>query len=823
MATDDRQPAVITLTRAGVRQGSRLARALGAALAVPARFATDVSDAVPSVYDDSVLAEVRRRWSQHPALVLVMASGVAVRAIATLVGDKASDPAVVCVDEAGQWAIPLLGGHLAGANALAQRIAALTGGAAAVTTASDVQSKPALDLLGREDGWRIAPGSALTHTSACLVNGDPIGLYVDPALPAIRRAAVEQLAGVDNVTPLESLDALEDAGWAAGLIVSHRRSDERLERLLAKSVLYRPPALVVGMGCRRGVPATELRAALETALGNLGLALESVEALATVDLKGDEPGLRQLAAELGVPLRTVAGEQLAALDSSAFSPSAARTKLDLPGVAEPCALLVAGGPLLLPKRSFARCTVAVALRTDDRRPPTDDQRPALKISGQRSVASGRLSLIGIGPGDLHQMTSAAAEALRAAELVIGYQGYIDQVRALLSPEQQIIASPIGSEIARAEQAIELAAGGRRVAVISSGDIGIYAMAGPAFETLRQRGWKGTAPEVQVFPGVSAVQAAAARLGAPLNHDFCTISLSDLLTPWEIIERRIWAAARGDFVIAFYNPRSRDRDWQLDRAVAIVRTYRSPSTPIAAIRNVTRPDETITLTSLADFDPTSVDMFTLVLVGNSQSFTVAGHMATPRGYRVERVHRGEDATGAELGCQEATHLQAFASAPQTDTYPITLTHMHGALAVVVGGGRVGERKVQGLLRVGGLVRVISPEVTEPLRSLANVGSIRWVARPYQTGDLDDYPRLVFAATAMHDVNAQVARDAAAYGLLCNVADSSDAGSFHLPAVYRQVGVVLAVSTDGDSPARARELRNRIGAWLEEGGLSENERR
>jgi cobalt-precorrin 5A hydrolase/precorrin-3B C17-methyltransferase len=186
-------------------------------------------------------------------------------------------------------------------------------------------------------------------------------------------------------------------------------------------------------------------------------------------------------------------------------------------------------------------------------------------------------------------------------------------------------------MARARQAIELAAAGRSVALISSGDIGIYAMAGPVFEVLRERGWRGEVPEVAVLPGISAVQATAARLGAPISHDFCAISLSDLLTPWEVIERRLEAAARADFVLALYNPRSRERDWQLTRAVEILGAYRPPTTPVAIARNISRPDESIALTTLAEFDPAVVDMFTLVLVGNSQSFVVGGRMATPRGY------------------------------------------------------------------------------------------------------------------------------------------------------------------------------------------------
>jgi siroheme synthase-like protein len=174
---------------------------------------------------------------------------------------------------------------------------------------------------------------------------------------------------------------------------------------------------------------------------------------------------------------------------------------------------------------------------------------------------------------------------------------------------------------------------------------------------------------------------------------------------------------------------------------------------------------------------------------------------------QKAHEGTDAGAEGLD-------QASAGVADPGTYPITLTHIQGAPAVVVGGGRVAERKVRGLLAAGAAVRVVSPQATEPLRALAEAGRISWDARPYQAGDLDERPRLVFAATDQRDVNAQVARDAAAHGLLCNVADAPDEGSFHLPAVYRGAGVVLAVSTAGESPARAARVRDALAAFLEQ---------
>lgn len=354
--------AVIALTRRGSQLAAQLAPNLEAELAIPQKFIPETPYSLRlTPYSDSVLAEIRRRWTRHAHLVLVMPAGVAVRAIAPLLGHKSTDPAVVCLDEAGQSVIPLLGGHQAGANALAQRIAGLTGGHAAITTASDAQGKPALDLPPQ--GWRIDPDSALTPASAALVNDEAMAVFIDPALKAIRSQALNWLGSADNLTIVNSPDDVDLDAFEAGLMISHCQLSDHHHHLLQKCVLYRPPVLVVGLGCQRGVPILELRDALETTFNEAGLSLQSIAALATVDLKANEAGLQQLAGALGVPLKIIQSDQLRQLEAANFSPSAAREKFDLPGVAEPCAVIAAGqgSQLIVSKRSFQRCTVAVAV------------------------------------------------------------------------------------------------------------------------------------------------------------------------------------------------------------------------------------------------------------------------------------------------------------------------------------------------------------------------------------------------------------------------------------------------------------------------------
>ncbi|MEB3336797.1 MAG: precorrin-3B C(17)-methyltransferase, partial [Leptolyngbyaceae bacterium] len=230
-----------------------------------------------------------------------------------------------------------------------------------------------------------------------------------------------------------------------------------------------------------------------------------------------------------------------------------------------------------------------------------------------------------------QITPAAKTAIAQADVVIGYGLYIEMLRSLFRPGQIIEESPITQERQRAERAIALADWGLTVAVVSSGDCGIYGMAGLVLETLRAQGWDGRTPGVQVFPGISALQSAASRVGAPLMHDFCAISLSDLLTPWAVIEQRLTAAAQADFVTALYNPRSQTRTEQITKAQQIFLQHRDPHTPVAVIRSAYRPDEQIALTTLADLLTTPIDMLTTVLIGNRSTCIYADWMITPRGY------------------------------------------------------------------------------------------------------------------------------------------------------------------------------------------------
>jgi precorrin-3B C17-methyltransferase len=251
----------------------------------------------------------------------------------------------------------------------------------------------------------------------------------------------------------------------------------------------------------------------------------------------------------------------------------------------------------------------------------------------------KIFVAGIGPGSADEVTPAVLEAVRQSDVIIGYKYYFQFIEPYLRPGTPCIDTGMKKERERAEEAFAQAGQGKTVCVISSGDAGIYGMAPLIWEMKRE---KGSDVEIEVLPGISAFQKAASLLGAPIGHDLCLISLSDLMTPWETIERRIRAAAVADFVTAVYNPKSHGRYWQLYRLQEIFLQHRSATTPVGFVRQASRNDEQVTLTTLGEFHSEQVDMFTVVIIGNSMSYIHEGKFITPRGYY--REHDGKDAKG-----------------------------------------------------------------------------------------------------------------------------------------------------------------------------------
>jgi len=267
---------------------------------------------------------------------------------------------------------------------------------------------------------------------------------------------------------------------------------------------------------------------------------------------------------------------------------------------------------------------------------------------------GKIIIAGIGPGSKEDITPAVLEAVRQADVVVGYQYYFQFIEQYLKPDCTCIDTGMKKERERAEQAFEYAEKGHTVVVISSGDAGIYGMT-PLIYQMRDE--RKADIEIEALPGISAFQKAASLLGAPIGHDMCIISLSDLMTPWEVIERRIKAAATGDFVTAVYNPKSHGRYWQLYRLVELFLQERSPETPVGYVRQAGREEQEVKITTLADFNPEDVDMFTVILIGNSQSYIADGKMITPRGYSLT-PHPSPNGEGGNYSKGQSIMMESF---------------------------------------------------------------------------------------------------------------------------------------------------------------------
>ncbi len=612
------RPAILALTRRGLATARWIAQGLPRAEVLGRAGRADDAD---QTFTDT-MATVRALFAAGRPIVGVCAAGILVRALGPVLGDKRAEPPVLAVGEDGASVVPLLGGHR-GANALAREIAAQLEAPAAVTTASDLAFGVALDEP--PEGWTLAEPARAKEVAAGLLAGDPV--RIDPGLDW-----------------LQALPQADDAPWRLTASVEQPGDD-------AGSLIYHPRALTLGVGCERGCEAEELiRLARET-LAEAGLAEAAVAAVVSIDVKMDEPAVHELARVLGVPARFYDAGTLEAETPRLATPSeTVFREVGCHGVAEGAALAGVGadGELRVAKRKSRRATCAVG----------EAPRPLDASSLGRK--RGTMTLVGLGPGDPLMGTAEAAHAVDAATDLVGYSLYLDLLGDRAGGKTRHDFQ-LGEEEARAARALDLAAEGRDVALICSGDPGVYAMASPLFELMereKRADWNRVA--VRVVPGISALQAAAARIGAPIGHDFCTISLSDLLTPWAQIQRRLKAAAEGDFVVAFYNPVSRRRTWQLGEAQAILRAHRPADTPVVIARQLGRPEERVSVTTLAELDPAQIDMLTVLLVGASTSRAIprgdgGQWVYTPRGYAAKHAEgSGDPAKHAEGSGDAAQH-------------------------------------------------------------------------------------------------------------------------------------------------------------------------
>ncbi len=529
-------------------------------------------------------AELRECWEPDRTLVLIMAIPAAVRIISSHLSQKERDPAIICIDQDGKFVVPLVGSH-SGANALARRVAGLLESHAVITTASDAAWSPALD------GFR---GCSTVGDVAAIIASTNAGAPPRLLNPFNHRVPLMLATGEG---PNEVL--MDDqAGRIEEFLAQAPRASARAALI--------PTQYVAGIGCSSDATAEQLADLFVAAISAAGIHPRAVRAVATINIRATHPAI----VALGYPIISFDSDELA--DIAVPTPSAdVFAHVGTASVAEAAALRAAGpgSHLVVEKVKNSHATAAIA----------------------KKPGRGRLSICGIGPGAMDLIAPRAAARIAEADAIIGFEAYVSSIKELTSPNQYLDPSPIGDEVKRAGRALELASLGHHVVLLGSGDPGVYALATLVYELAGSTDEMGSDPEIEVVPGITAGLAASSLLGAPLGHDHCYISLSDLLTPYSVIEERIKAAAVGDFVVVFYNPRSKGRDWHLARAVEILAKHRPSNTPVGIVKDAYRPNQVVTLTTMENFDPSSVDMTTVVLVGSTQSYAKGSNFITPRGY------------------------------------------------------------------------------------------------------------------------------------------------------------------------------------------------
>ncbi|MBL4740789.1 MAG: precorrin-3B C(17)-methyltransferase, partial [Sneathiella sp.] len=531
----------------------------------------------------------------------ICAAAILVRCLAPVLDNKFVEPPVVAISDNGQMVVPLLGGHH-GANDMARTIAPHVDGQAAITTASDIHFNIALDNPPR--GLVLGNPEDVKAFASGLLSGKQI-----------------QFEGSHPWLEGSDLPFTDDGTLKISVTTANTEGNNN-------TLVFHPQTLSLGVGCERHTEPEELTNLIKETLAANNLSPFSVPCVTSIDLKSDERAVHVAADHFGQTPRFYTASELEAEAPRLKTPSdIVFSEVGCHGVSEGAALAAAGqsASLIVPKVKSKRATCAIALSAQ----PID-----LANTGK---IQGKLSIIGIGPGQDPWRTPEASQLIREATELVAYSLYLDLLGDNIRGKTRHDFG-LGEEEVRVRAALDLAAKGKNVALISSGDIGIYAMATLVFELIeleKRPEWDRL--DLQVTPGISALQAAAARAGAPLGHDFCTISLSDLLTPWDAIEKRIKAAAEGDFVVSFYNPVSMKRRTQLHAAKAILLQHRPDTTPVIVARNLGRPTESVKIITLSELDPEKVDMLTLVMVGSSESKVTTTNSDlhkwayTPRGY------------------------------------------------------------------------------------------------------------------------------------------------------------------------------------------------
>ena len=550
--------------------------------------------------EDAPLEElVKEAFSSADALIFWCAAGIAVRCIAPCLTHKSQDPAVLVLDERGKHCISLLSGHMGGANALAGTVSALCGAEPVITTGTDTEHRFSVDEFARCNGLVVTDWEKAKRISAKVLAGETL--------------TIGSGMKKEQYCPVEGL---EEQNWKEGEFLSNADVWITPRRITAPDQVLQliPRNLTVGIGCRKGTELSALHAALDRFMEQTGLDRRGICQITSIDRKKEEQGLVDLASDLGVPFVTYTSEELLQAPGEYPSSEFVREITGVDNVCQRSAMLGAGdgAAVIAEKTVVDGITMAAAAGV-------------LKKSGN---ARGIVYAVGIGPGEPEQMTPQAEAALLRSDLIVGYKTYVDQIRPVF-PDKEYKVSGMRQELLRIREALEEARKGKTVAVISSGDASVYGMGGLLWELSEQY----DDVDVECVAGITAALSGGAVLGAPLGHDFACVSLSDLLTPWDLIRKRLELAAEGDFVIALYNPSSRTRQHRYEEACRILLEHRPGNTVCGWCRNIGRQGEEWKVCTLKELQQQPVDMLTTVFIGNSRTRVIRGRMVTPRGYEL----------------------------------------------------------------------------------------------------------------------------------------------------------------------------------------------
>ena len=550
--------------------------------------------------EDAPLEElVKEAFSSADALIFWCAAGIAVRCIAPCLTHKSQDPAVLVLDERGKHCISLLSGHMGGANALAGTVSALCGAEPVITTGTDTEHRFSVDEFARCNGLVVTDWEKAKCISAKVLAGETL--------------TIGSGMKKEQYCPVEGL---EEQNWKEGEFLSNADVWITPRRITAPDQVLQliPRNLTVGIGCRKGTELSALHAALDRFMEQTGLDRRGICQITSIDRKKEEQGLVDLASDLGVPFVTYTSEELLQAPGEYPSSEFVREITGVDNVCQRSAMLGAGdgAAVIAEKTVVDGITMAAAAGV-------------LKKSGN---ARGIVYAVGIGPGEPEQMTPQAEAALLRSDLIVGYKTYVDQIRPVF-PDKEYKVSGMRQELLRIREALEEARTGKTVAVISSGDASVYGMGGLLWELSEQY----DDVDVECIAGITAALSGGAVLGAPLGHDFACVSLSDLLTPWDLIRKRLELAAEGDFVIALYNPSSRTRQHRYEEACRILLEHRPGNTVCGWCRNIGRQGEEWKVCTLKELQQQPVDMLTTVFIGNSRTRVIRGRMVTPRGYEL----------------------------------------------------------------------------------------------------------------------------------------------------------------------------------------------